>query len=107
MARKESFTCVALVATIPKSQSGTSSGFAEILRAEGDGPLTFLARLPDSSRSFTDSAVRPGVRYRYQIHLIESSTDSQLPYTSVCGAPSESVSVIVPPIAPRRRSIRH
>jgi hypothetical protein len=93
--------------TLQWQVSGTSSGSADVLRAEGDGPLTFLARLPDSSRSFTDSAVRPGVRYRYQIHLLETSTDSQLPYPFVCGAPSDSVSVTVPPIAPRRRGVRH
>ncbi|MGH9422092.1 MAG: hypothetical protein ACRD3J_19090, partial [Thermoanaerobaculia bacterium] len=60
----------------------TSSGFVDVLRAEGDGPLTMIARLQDSSRSFPDTAVRAGVRYRYQIHMVESSTDSQFPYPS-------------------------
>lgn|GEM_PF-987132 len=87
--------------------SGTSFGFTDVLRAEGDGPLTFLARLPDSARSFTDDSVRPGRSYRYSIHLLENSTDQQLPYPFVCGAPSDDARVTVPPIASRRRGVRH
>jgi hypothetical protein len=87
--------------------SGTSFGFADVLRAEGEGPLTFLVRLPDSSRSFTDGTVRPGRSYRYQIHLLENSPDNALPYPFVCGSPSEEARVTVPPIPPRRRGVRH
>ena len=87
--------------------SGTSFGFADVLRAEGEGPLTFLVRLPDSARSFTDFTVRPGRSYRYQIHLLENSPDNALPYPFVCGFPSEEARVTVPPISPRRRGVRH
>ena len=87
--------------------SGTSFGYADIFRAEGDGPLMFLARLPDSSRSFIDNGVRAGRTYRYQIHLLENSTDPQFPYPFVCGMPSDDVRITVPPIAPRRRSVTH
>jgi len=87
--------------------TGTSSGFVDILRGEGDGPLTLLVRLPDSARSYTDFTVRPGRSYRYSIHLLESSADQQLPYPFVCGTPSEDVRVTVPPISSRRRGVRH
>jgi hypothetical protein len=87
--------------------TGTSNGFADVLRAEGEGPFTFLMRLPDSARAFTDSTVRPGRSYRYQIHLLENSPDNALPYPLVCGSPSEEARVTVPPIPPRRRGVRH
>jgi hypothetical protein len=86
--------------------SATSFGFADILRADGEGPMTLLVRLPDSVRSYTDNTVRPGRSYRYQIHLLRNSTDNALPYPLVCGAPSEEARVTVPPISPRRRGVR-
>jgi hypothetical protein len=82
-----------------------SFGLMDVMRAEGNGPLTFLVRLSDSTKSFTDNSVRPGVTYRYQVHAIENSSDPQLPYSFVCGVPSEEVRITVPPIAPRRRAV--
>lgn len=82
-----------------------SFGGLDVMRAEGNGPLTFLVRLTDSTTSFTDNTVRPGVAYRYQVHAIENSSDPQLPYPLVCGVPSEEVRITVPPIAPRRRAV--
>ena len=43
----------------------TSFGFMDVLRAEGNRPLTFLVRLADTTRSFTDTTVLPGRDYRY------------------------------------------
>jgi hypothetical protein len=86
---------------------GSPFGYSDVMRGEGERPLTFLARVTATSGSFTDSAVRPGVTYRYQVHVLVNSNDLQLPYPFVCGFPSDSVSVTVPPIAPRRRGVRH
>ena len=82
-----------------------SFGFMDVLRAQGDGPFSFLVRLQDTSRSFIDINVRSGVMYRYQIRAVENSSNSQLPYSSVCGALSPEVRITVPPIAPRRRAV--
>ena len=83
----------------------SSFGYLDIMRAVENGPMTFFIRLPDSTRSFTDNTVRPGVMYRYQVHAIENSSDPQLPYGAVCGVPSEEVRITVPPIASRRRAV--
>ncbi|MEA2415467.1 MAG: hypothetical protein QOI58_2124 [Thermoanaerobaculia bacterium] len=81
-------------------------GFIDITRAQGDGPRTFLVRLLDTSRLFTDTTVRPGVAYRYEAHMVgNTAAPSQLPYPSVCGTPSPEVRITVPPIAPRRRAV--
>ena len=81
-------------------------GYIDVMRAQGDGPLIFLVRLLDTSRSFTDTTVRPGVSYRYEAHVVENTANpSQLPYPFVCGVPSEDVRITVPPIAPRRRAV--
>jgi len=82
-------------------------GYTDIMRAEGEGPFSFLARVSSLSGSFVDSTVRPGVMYRYQLHVLMNSTDPQLPYPFVCGFPSEEVRITVPPIAPRRRAAGH
>jgi hypothetical protein len=82
-----------------------SLGFMDVLRAQGDGPFSFLVRLQDTSRSFIDITVRSGVMYRYQVRAVENSTNSQLPYSSVCGTLSREVRITVPPIAPRRRAV--
>ena len=82
-----------------------SAGYTDILRAEGHGPLAFLYRFPNTSGGYGDTTVRPGVTYRYQLHVVKNSTDPQLPYPLVCGAPSEEVRITVPPIAPRRRAV--
>ena len=87
-------------------QPATSSfGYLDIMRGTENGAMTFLIRLPDSTRSFTDSAARPGVMYRYQVHAIENSSDPQLPYSFVCGVPSEEVRITVPPFPLRRRAV--
>jgi hypothetical protein len=86
---------------------GSSFGYTDIMRGEGDGPLTFLTRFFNISGGYTDSTVRPGRTYRYQIHVLLNSSDQQFPYPFVCGSPSDSISVTVPPIAPRRRGVRH
>jgi hypothetical protein len=83
----------------------SSFGFLEVMRGAENGPMTFLTRLRDSTRSFTDNSVRPGVMYRYQVHAIENSSDPQLPYAFVCGVPSEEIRITVPPIGPRRRAV--
>jgi hypothetical protein len=87
-------------------QAGTTSpsGFMDLMRAQGDGPFTLLARFPDKFVSFADSGVHAGVMYRYQLHAVENSTDPQLPYNFVCGASAE-VRITVPQIAPRRRAV--
>jgi len=82
-----------------------SFGYLDVMRAEGNGAFSIIARLPDTTRSFVDNFVRPGVAYRYQVHAIENSTDVQLPYPMVCGLPSAEVRITVPPIAPRRRAV--
>jgi hypothetical protein len=82
----------------------TSFGSMDVLRAEGNRPLTFLVRLPDTTRSFTDTTVLPGRDYRYEVHAIENSTDPQLPYPLACGMAAE-VRITVPPIAARRRAV--
>ena len=82
-----------------------SSGSLDILRAQGDLPFSLLARLPDTTRSFIDFTVRSGVMYRYLVRAVENSTNSQLPYSSVCGTPSPEVRITVPPIALRRRAV--
>jgi hypothetical protein len=82
-----------------------SFGLMDILRAQGDGPFSLLVHLPDTTRSFLDVTVRSGVMYRYQVRAVENSSDAQLPYPSVCGAPSPEVRITVPPIAPRRRAV--
>jgi hypothetical protein len=87
-------------------QAATPSfGYLDVMRAEGNGALSFLVRLTDTAKSFTDNSVRPGVAYRYQVHALENSTDTQLPYPFVCGVPSADVRITVPPIAPRRRAV--
>jgi hypothetical protein len=83
----------------------SSFGFLDVMRAADNGPLTFVARLGDTTTSFIDNSVRPGVTYRYQVHAIENSSDPQLPYAFVCGAPSQEVRITVPPIAARRRAV--
>jgi hypothetical protein len=82
-----------------------SFGAMDVMRAEGSGPFALLARLPDMFRSFTDNTVHPGVTYRYHVRALENSTDPQLPYSFVCGAPSDEIRITVPPIAPRRRAV--
>ncbi|HEV7574088.1 MAG TPA: hypothetical protein VGQ21_21540 [Thermoanaerobaculia bacterium] len=82
-----------------------SSGLMDIVRAQGEGPFSLLARVPDTTRSFIDFTVRSGVMYRYQVRAVENSSNSQLPYSSVCGAPSAEVRITVPPIATRRRAV--
>jgi hypothetical protein len=82
-----------------------SFGSIEVLRAQGDGAFALLARLPDTTASFIDSTVRGGVMYRYQVRLLENSHDPQLPYPSVCGAPSAEVRIMVAPVPPRRRAV--
>jgi hypothetical protein len=82
-----------------------SFGLMDVMRAEGNGPLTFLVRLADTTKSFIDNTVRPGVTYRYQVHALENSSDPQLPYPFVCGVPSDEIRITVPPIAPRRRAV--
>ena len=82
-----------------------SFGLMDVMRAEGNGPLTFLVRLPDTTKSFTDNTVHPGVAYRYQVHVLENSSDPQLPYPFVCGLPSQEIRITDPPIAPRRRAV--
>jgi hypothetical protein len=79
-------------------------GFIDILRGEGNGPLTLLIRLLDTSRSYVDTTARPGVAYRYQAHVVENTSDAQLPYPSVCGFPSEEVRASIPA---RRRAVQH
>jgi hypothetical protein len=88
-------------------ESGSTFGYTDIMRAAGEGPFSFLARLSSISGAFLDSTVRPGVMYRYQLHVLVNSTDPQLPYPFVCGSPSEEVRITVPPIAPRRRAAGH
>jgi len=82
-----------------------SNGYTDIMRAEGDGPFVFLYRFPNTSGGHLDDTVRPGAMYRYQLHVLKNSTDSQLPYPLVCGVPSAEVRITVPPIAPRRRAV--
>jgi hypothetical protein len=82
-----------------------SFGLIDVMRGEGNGAMSLLVRLPDTTRLFTDSTVRPGVAYRYQVHAVENSSDPQLPYPFVCGVPSQEVRITVPPIAPRRRAV--
>lgn len=82
-----------------------SFGFMDVMRAEGNGPLAFLVRLGDTTKSFTDNTVHPGVAYRYQVKAIENSSDPQLPYPFVCSVPSDDIRITVPPIAPRRRAV--
>jgi hypothetical protein len=82
-----------------------SFGLMDIVRAQGEGPFSLLARVPDTTRWFIDFTVRSGVMYRYQVRAVENSSNSQLPYSSVCGAPSAEVRITVPPIAPRRRAV--
>jgi hypothetical protein len=87
-------------------QAATSSfGYLDVMRAADNGPLTFFVRLADTTRSFTDNTVRPGVVYRYQVHAVENSSDAQLPYPFVCGVPSDEIRITVPPIGPRRRAV--
>ncbi|HXH41274.1 MAG TPA: hypothetical protein VNN08_21785 [Thermoanaerobaculia bacterium] len=94
---------VSLQWTLP----GSPFGYSDVLRGEGDGPLTFLTRVFATSGALTDSAVRPGRTYRYQVHVLLNSTDPQFPYPFVCGFPTDAVIVSVPPIPPRRRGVRH
>jgi len=82
-----------------------ANGYTDIMRAEGDGPFVFLYRFPNTSGGHLDDTVRPGAMYRYQLHVLKNSTDSQLPYPFVCGVPSAEVRITVPPIAPRRRAV--
>ena len=79
-------------------------GFIDIMRAEENGRLSLLIRLSDTARSFVDTTIHPGVEYRYQAHVVENTSDPQLPYPSVCGFPSEEVRVVVPA---RRRAVQH
>ena len=91
--------------TLQLQAATPSFGYLDVMRAEGNGALSFLARLSDSTKSFTDNNVRAGVAYRYQVHAIENSTDPQLPYPFVCSVPSAELRITVPPIAPRRRAV--
>lgn len=93
--------------TVKWQVPGTPFGYSDVMRGEGDGPLTFLGRVFATSGSYTDKSVHPGRTYRYQVHLLENSTDLQFPYPFVCGFPSEDLRVTVPPIPPRRRGVRH
>jgi hypothetical protein len=87
-------------------QAATPSfGYLDVMRAAENGPMTFFVRLADSTRSFTDNTVRPGVMYRYQVHAVENSADPQLPYPFVCGLPSDEIRVTVPSIGARRRAV--
>jgi hypothetical protein len=87
-------------------QAATPSfGYLDVMRAGENGPMTFFVRLADTTRSFTDNTVRPGVLYRYQVHAVENSADPQLPYPFVCGVPSEEVRITVPLIGARRRAV--
>jgi hypothetical protein len=83
------------------------NGFWDVLRAVGDGPFVQLARVGSGIRSFTDSVVKSGTAYRYEVRAFAFSTDPTLGLLSICGAPSDAVGVTVPPIAPRRRGVRH
>jgi hypothetical protein len=82
-----------------------SNGYTDIMRADGNGPFVFLYRFPNTSGGHLDDTVRPGAAYRYQLHVLKNSTDSQLPYSFVCGVPSVEVRITVPPIALRRRAV--
>ncbi|MGA8807506.1 MAG: hypothetical protein WB973_06480 [Thermoanaerobaculia bacterium] len=66
--------------------------------------MFFRARFRPRGGHLDDTA-RAGATHRYQLHVLKNSTDSQLPYPLVCGAPSAEVRVTVPPIAPRRRAV--
>jgi hypothetical protein len=82
-----------------------ANGYTDIMRAEGNGPFVFLYRFPNTSGGHLDDTVRPGVAYRYQLHVLKNSTDAQFPYPFVCGVPSAEVRITVPPTAPRRRAV--
>jgi hypothetical protein len=82
----------------------TSFGFVDVVRVAENGPPTLLGRLPNTTKSFIDNTVHPGVAYRYQVYAVKTSADPQFPYPFVCGFPGE-VRLTVPPIAPRRRAV--
>jgi hypothetical protein len=83
------------------------NGYWEILRATDTGSFTLIARNPNETRSFTDTTVKAGVAYRYEIRPVAVSTDSVLGSSFVCGAPSNELRVTIPPIAPRKRASGH
>jgi hypothetical protein len=83
------------------------NGYWEVLRATDTGSFTLIARNPNEMRTFTDTTVKAGVAYRYEIRPVAMSTDFAIGSSYVCGAPSNEIRVIVPPIAPRKRASGH
>jgi hypothetical protein len=83
------------------------NGNWEVFRAQEQGSFAVIARNPSGLRTFTDTTVRAGVAYRYEVRALAVPTDSALGSTLVCGAPSSDVSVIIPPVAPRKRASGH
>ena len=94
-------------ATLHWESPETIKGYWEVLRAVEGGSFTLIGRNPNELRTFTDTTVRAGASYRYEIRPVALSTDAALGSSYVCGAPSEEVRVTVPPIAPRRRASSH
>ncbi|HEX3068951.1 MAG TPA: hypothetical protein VHX14_10275 [Thermoanaerobaculia bacterium] len=83
------------------------NGYWEILRATDTGSFTLIARNPNEMRTFTDTTVKGGVAYRYEIRPVAVSTDFAVGFSYICGALSNEIRVTVPPIAPRRRASGH
>lgn len=94
--------------TVLEWQSPESiNGNWEILRATDQGSFSLIARNPSTLRTLTDTTVRAGVTYRYEVRAVAVSTDPVVGSNYLCGALSNEVRVTVPPIAPRRRASGH
>jgi hypothetical protein len=81
----------------------TINGAWEVFRAVEAGPFTVIGRNPNELRTLTDTTVRAGASYRYQVRAVAVSTDPAL-FGYLCGAQSEEIRITIPPIAPRRRA---
>ena len=83
------------------------NGSWEILRATDQSSFSLIARNPSGLRTLTDTTVKPGVAYRYEVRAYAVSTDFAVGSSYVCGALSNEIRVIVPPVAPRKRASGH
>ena len=83
------------------------NGSWEIFRAQEQGSFAVIARNPSGLRTFTDTTVRAGVAYRYEVRALAVPTDSALGSALICGTPSSEIGVIIPPVASRKRASGH
>ncbi len=94
--------------TVLQWQSSESiNGSWEVLRATDQGSFSVIARNPSALRTLTDTTVRAGAAYRYEVRAFAVSTDSVVGTSYVCGALSNEIRVTVPPVASRKRGSGH